>query len=144
METPHSSPSTTTQTLGYAGLIPFIGLSVMSVLFHDLHQPAVLFSLLAYGATIISFLGAVHWGLAMREEPQDRLSVIWGVLPSLLAWISLVFDTTWGLMIQFFTLWLCFFVDFKRYPRFGLSDWLRMRFTLTLIAGICLTVPVLL
>lgn len=143
METQLSKPSMTAHSIGYAGLIPFICLSAVSVFFHGIHQSAILFSLLAYGATIISFLGAVHWGLAMREDQPNRTSIIWGVVPSLLAWVSLIVDTRWGLGIQFTTLWICFFVDFKRYPAFGVSQWLNMRFRLTVIAGICLAAPVL-
>ena len=138
-----SSPSLTARAIGYSGLIPFIGLSAMSVLWHDIHHSAMLFSLLAYGATIISFLGAIHWGLAMREEQPDCIAIIWGVMPSLAAWCSLILDTYWGLAIQFITLWICFFVDYKRYPQFGVSKWLSMRLQLTIIAGICLALPVL-
>ena len=103
-----SSPTLTARAIGYAGLIPFIGLSAMSVLWRDVHHSAVLFSLLAYGATIISFLGAIHWGLA----------------------------------IQVITLWSCFWVDYKRYPKLGVGQWLSMRLQLTVIAGICLALPV--
>lgn len=72
-----SSPTLTARAIGYSGLIPFIGLSAMSVLWRDIHHSTVLFSLLAYGATIISFLGAIHWGLAMQEEEQpDHIAII--------------------------------------------------------------------
>ena len=138
-----SSPTLTARAIGYSGLIPFIGLSAMSVLWRDIHHSAVLFSLLAYGATIISFLGAIHWGLAMREEQPDHIAIIWGVIPSLVAWCSLIVDTYWGLAIQVITLWVCFFVDYKRYPQFGVSEWLSMRLQLTVIAGVCLVLPVL-
>lgn len=142
MQTNLSSPTLTARAIGYSGLIPFIGLSAMSVLWRDIHHSAVLFSLLAYGATIISFLGAIHWGLAMQEEQPDHISIIWGVIPSLVAWCSLIVDTYWGLAIQFITLWICFFIDFKLYPKFGVGQWLSMRLQLTVIAGICLALPV--
>ena len=142
MQTNLSSPTLTARAIGYAGLIPFIGLSAMSVLWRDIHHSAVLFSLLAYGATIISFLGAIHWGLAMREEKPDRNAIIWGVIPSLVAWVSLIVDNHWGLAIQVITLWSCFWVDYKRYPKFGVGQWLSMRLLLTVIAGICLALPV--
>jgi hypothetical protein len=143
MQTNLSSPSLTVRAIGYAGLIPFIGLSALGVLWHDIHHSAILFSLLAYGATIISFLGAIHWGLAMRLEKPDTFSIIWGVIPSLVAWGSLIVDTQWGLAIQFIALWICFFVDFKLYPQFGVSQWLSMRLQLTVMAGICLVLPFL-
>jgi hypothetical protein len=79
----------------------------------------------------------------MREEQADRIAIIWGVIPSLIAWGSLIVDTRWGLACQFITLWICFFVDFKRYPKFGVSQWLSMRLQLTVIAGICMALPVL-
>ena len=138
-----SSPTLTARAVGYSGLIPFIGLSAISVLWHDIHHSAILFSLLAYGATIISFLGAIHWGLAMREEQPDRTAIIWGVIPSLVAWVSLIIDTHLGLAFQLITLWICFLVDYKRYPQFGVSEWLSMRLQLTVIAGVCLVLPVL-
>lgn len=141
MQTNLSSPTLTARTLGYGGLIPFIGLSAMSVLWHDIHHSAILFVLLAYGATIISFLGAIHWGLAMRDVQPDRIAIAWGVTPSLLAWGSLIVDTHWGLAIQFIALWICFFVDFKSYPKFGVGQWLSMRLQLTVISGICLALP---
>ena len=143
MQTTLSSPTLIARAIGYSGLIPFIGLSAMSVLWLGIHQSAILFNLLAYGATIISFLGAIHWGLTMREEQPDRMAMIWGVIPSLVAWVSLIVDTHWGLAIQFIALWICFFVDFKRYPQFGLHEWLSMRLQLTVIAGICLAVQIL-
>lgn len=138
-----SSPTLTARAIGYSGLIPFIGLSAMSVLWRDIHHSAVMLSLLGYGATIISFLGAIHWGLAMREEQPDHIAIIWGVIPSLVAWCSLIVDTYWGLAIQVITMWVCFFVDYKRYPQFGVSEWLSMRLQLTVIAGVCLVLPLL-
>ena len=141
MHTNPSSPSLIAKTIGYAGLIPFICLSALSVLLNGIQQSTNLFSLLAYGATIISFLGAIHWGLAMRDVQPDRIAIAWGVTPSLLAWGSLIVDTHWGLAIQFIALWICFFVDFKSYPKFGVSQWLSMRLQLTVISGICLALP---
>lgn len=78
----------------------------------------------------------------MREEQPDRIAIIWGVIPSLLAWGSLIFDNQWGLAIEFITLWICFLVDYKLYPKFGARQWLSMRLQLTVIAGICLALPV--
>jgi hypothetical protein len=56
--------------LAYSGLVPFIGLAALSFLVSPAQRPTVIFSLLAYGATIVSFLGAIHWGLTMIEPPQ--------------------------------------------------------------------------
>ena len=43
-----------------------------------------------YAATIVSFLGAVHWGTALSGGGRSTaLRFTWGVLPSLMAWGSL-------------------------------------------------------
>ncbi len=51
--------------------------------------------LVAYGAVILSFMGAVHWGLVISSgSGEDRgdatrwLSL--GVIPALLAWVALL------------------------------------------------------
>eukprot|EP00757_Euglenozoa_sp_SAG-D1_P015620 gene15620-4698_t len=43
-----------------------------------------------YGAVILSFVGAPHWGMAM-SQPSANLRwnaarLVWGVIPSLIAW----------------------------------------------------------
>ena len=73
--------------LGLAGLIPFAaGALAVALGWH-----AAAFPLAAYGATILAFLGAVHWGLALAapgDAAAERLA--WGVVPSLWAWVALL------------------------------------------------------
>lgn len=85
--------------LGPAGLIPFAALAAGIAA----GWPDLAFPLAAYGATILAFLGAVHWGLALAATPGDgsatagRLGL--GVLPSLLAWVALLLPTGPGLWL---------------------------------------------
>ena len=51
------------QTLGYGGLIPFVGLAALLWLVDRPLQPWVGAGLAAYAALIVSFLGGVHWGI---------------------------------------------------------------------------------
>ena len=47
--------------------------------------------LVAYGAVILSFMGAIHWGLVMwRNDDQSRNWYVISVLPALVAWIALM------------------------------------------------------
>jgi Protein of unknown function (DUF3429) len=114
--------------LGYSGLVPFVTLAALSFLVSSEHRSAVIFGLLAYGVTIVSFLGAIHWGLTMVENIPNKQQLVWGVLPSLLAWISLMVQVEFGLLLLAAVLLLCLVVDYKIYPNFGLDHWLRMRF----------------
>lgn len=130
------SPSQWAQGLGYGGLIPFIGLA-LAVWLQDLPDRArSLSALQGYGATILSFLGAIHWGLAMREASgQPTGWLVWGVTPSLVAWVALLLNPAIGLWLIAAGLWTCFAVDRLAYPKFGVRAWLPMRLVLTLVAS---------
>jgi hypothetical protein len=82
--------------LGLSGLIPFVALSASLIL--DLTPPfftdgdSVRVALVGYGVVILSFLGGVRWGLAMKEDEEgdgkaNRDFVI-AVIPSLIAWFA--------------------------------------------------------
>jgi len=77
--------------LGIAGLIPFIACTLSLVAVHAIADEIVWRSLQAYGAVILSFLGAVHWGAAIVSGNTLHLgkSLGFGVLPCLLGWAVL-------------------------------------------------------
>jgi hypothetical protein len=85
--------------LGFAGLVPFAGLAVLS-LFGVAWAPG---AIAAYGATILAFLGAVHWGFALRalpgEDDAGPARLVLGVVPALLAWVALLLPTGAGLWL---------------------------------------------
>ena len=131
------SPSQWAQRLGYGGLIPFVGLALAVWLQDPSDRSRSLSALQGYGATILSFLGAIHWGLAMREAPgQPTGWLVWGVTPSLVAWVALLLNPAIGLWLIAAGLWACFMVDRLAYPKFGVRAWLPMRLVLTLVASL--------
>lgn len=125
--------------LGYAGLLPFIALAVAVWFAPAKYRAQAAFALLAYGATIASFLGAIHWGLAMRGmlTPQPG-PFVWGVFPSLVAWLAMLLPRSQGVITLALLLSMCLAVDRRSYPAYGLTQWLGMRLHLTLIGVICL------
>ena len=137
-DTMDQEPPLLARWLGYAGLLPFVGLAAAAWLTQAPVHAHVAMALLAYGAAILSFLGAIHWGLAMRESHSQigGRQLLWGVIPSLGAWVALLLPPGDGLMLVAFGLWACFLVDRRAYPRFGLGAWLPMRLTLTTIASL--------
>lgn len=88
--------------LGHAGWLPFVACSLSILLLDD---PTYRFIaerlLLGYGAVILSFLGGVHWGLAMRA-PNDRVVAMLtiAVLPSLLGWATLILPSEQAVALQ--------------------------------------------
>jgi len=94
-------PFTTAILLSVAGLIPFI-LSAIAILFDPLEAPLAVQVLISYGAVILSFVGAVHWGFALRETAHpgvplppavvgaERQLLTFGVVPALVGWVALI------------------------------------------------------
>ena len=131
---PAPAPSALVAALGYGGLLPF-ALLALAVCWPGGEGRAFYgFVLLAYGATIASFLGAIHWGLAMRSGAPEPMAYLWGVAPSLVAWTALLQPTPWGLLLLAGLLLVCFGVDRRLYARHQLQGWLPMRLRLTLVA----------
>lgn len=132
----NSTPSIWAQCLGYGGLIPFVSLA-LSVWLWPAHQAQIATVLLGYSATIASFLGAIHWGLTMRDpQGQNRALLAWGVIPSLVAWVAMMVPMSSGLLLIALLLWACFAVDRVVYTGAGLRAWLPMRFLLTTVASL--------
>lgn len=96
-------PFSLASLLAAAGLIPFIGLAAI-VLLDPLDSPAAIQVLVCYGAVILSFIGAVHWGFALRESAHpaagvpltsaalgaERQLLLFGIIPALIGWIALL------------------------------------------------------
>ena len=122
--------------MGYAGLIPFVGLALIMQFLPLTNRPPAVAALVAYGAVITTFLGAIHWGLAMRDaQTVQAVPFVWGVIPSLVAWLALLLSPALGLWILAVLLWVCYAVDRSVYPRHQLHGWLSMRLRLTVVAS---------
>lgn len=81
--------------LGAAGVLPFVAGTAALWTVHPAHAPLLLHALLGYGAVILSFMGAVHWGFAMTSagpangsEAARRFSL--SVVPPLVGWAALL------------------------------------------------------
>ena len=121
--------------LGYAGLVPFVLLTALMRLVSTELLPFVSIALGGYAAVIVSFLGGVHWGIGfMKGEAAPRFHFIWGVVPSLLAWLALMMPVYAALPLLGLVLLACYAVDSKTYPPAGLGQWLPMRLRLTVVA----------
>jgi hypothetical protein len=126
--------------LGYGGLIPFVSLAIAGgVLRADEVTPAML----AYGAVILSFVGALHWGFAMsvpdlESGGRSRLFV-WSVVPALLAWVCLLVPARAGCLGLIAGFVLHYGWD-RRLPFLArLPAWyLPLRLRLTVVACLCL------
>lgn len=81
--------------LGLAGLLPFYACLAAAVLGAGGLPPLAVQAQMGYGAVILSFLGGVHWGLAMTDTDAAPAGMSWtrlgwSVLPSLIGWAALL------------------------------------------------------
>jgi hypothetical protein len=127
--------------LGLAGLLPFIAPVALAAL----GKPDYLHYQRHYAACIVTFLGAVYWGLVLRDVHanirRNAALLVWGVTPSLLAWVALNLSMPWQLLLLSVSLVVCFAIDIllvkqERLPR----SYLKLRGVLTAVALTCLMV----
>ena len=98
----------------------------------------------AYGAVILSFLGGVHWGLAVGSERgfdggkvSSRLIV--KVIPSLIGWFSLLIGQTTGLFVLAAAFAAMLLVDLRATQQGEAPPWypkLRIPLSLMVIAAL--------
>ncbi len=104
--------------LGGLGAAPFIGLAAATPFLTGPPRLLVAHALLAYGATILSFLGGAHWGLTIgsetgRDDGRLRARLVLSVVPSLVAWAALLLPGATGLFVLALAISAMLFVDIR-------------------------------
>ncbi|KAI1654140.1 hypothetical protein F4813DRAFT_215236 [Daldinia decipiens] len=95
---------------------------------------------LGYGAIIISFLGAVHWGMEYTEKipnrDRTRFRYGLGVLAPIIAWPTLLMPMDFALTSQFAAFVMLYFADSRATVRAWAPSWYgAYRFVLTAVVG---------
>ena len=133
--------------LGYGGLVPFAVLAIATWAFPG-HAAQLQAALRAYGAVILSFIGALHWAFAMTlpslSQAQRSVAFAWSTVPALLAWPALLLPlhAATGVLLAGFVLhWL---QDRRLAAGQALPRWyLPLRTRLTVVACSCLVLGAL-
>ncbi|KAM0282042.1 hypothetical protein ACHAQH_003248 [Verticillium albo-atrum] len=155
--------------LGLAGTLPYFGTSLATVYLswdlntdwpssstlinhihmnHDSAQYWLSFLepvQLGYGAIIISFLGAVHWGMEYTAKtvssPRTNFRYGMGVLAPVIAWPTLFMPIEAALITQFSAFTALYLADARATTRGWTPPWYtKYRFILTGIVGIAIFV----
>jgi Protein of unknown function (DUF3429) len=124
-------------TLG--GLIPFFGLAAVGA-WMPVHAELAFRALIAYGMVILSFVGAIHWGAVFNKANyQGGWPLVWGVIPSLWAWVTGLYPPHLQPLWLVAGLLLALGVDMVAYRRYGFPVWvLSMRWVATIGASLSL------
>lgn len=136
---PLSGSSTLPRLLGYAGLIPFITFAI-GCWYPLPYVTQPLEILIAYGAIILAFMGAIHWGVEMTSSKPPLSSAYWvSIIVALLAWVSLLLDPKSALMILLISFVLLLLFDYAVSETQHFPNWyIPMRIPLTLVVVACL------
>jgi len=115
--------------LGGLGVIPFLVLSVSFVIMAGAWQATAVMALQYYAAIILSFLGGLHWAMAM--DSRNPWQYVYAVMPSLFAWVCLLLPADSAFFLLSFGFVLAFYVD---RGVFGRGHWFTgLRAVLTLV-----------
>lgn len=134
--------------LSLAGALPFIFgalaqyIPLVPTAYAYLTLPAVLW----YGAVILSFLGGIRWGLALRvvNTAQRTQLMALSVVPSLLGWFALFMPPEYAVTALIFGFAGQGAWDVWTAERSGAPPWFTtLRLTLTLIVVTCLVLIIL-
>lgn len=133
--------------LGLAGLIPFAGSALAFFAAPDSWAGFAEGALIAYGAVILSFLGAVHWGMALRapikEASKGPARLVLGVIPAILGWFALLLPDVFALPLL--ALSILGTAGIEQWARgMGLvpGEYLALRWVLSIAAALCLMAPI--
>lgn len=125
-------------TLGLSGLVPFVGIPGYMILSGGFLE-GLAFSQIAYGACILSFVGAVRWGTALTEQDVVRpnwFNLGYSVVPSLVAWTALMLPNSLAIIVLMGGLAGTAYMDLTM---FGYPAWFKaLRFLLSLVAVLSL------
>ncbi|WP_158228918.1 DUF3429 domain-containing protein [Chitinimonas sp. BJB300] len=92
---------TSARWLGVAGLVPFYACLAIAALDLAHHRMVPLNALVIYGAIILTFTGAIWWGLAVHAPsgtPVHRVYTV-STLAALVGWVALLLPTNRGLAL---------------------------------------------
>jgi hypothetical protein len=131
--------------LGVFGLLPFGGAALSAAFLGEQYGGWAMAALMAYGAVILSFLGGIHWGVAIASDPGNgalprRLMV--SVAPSLIAWAGLLLPLRVGLLVLAAGFAAILYVDIRATRAGEMPSWyprLRQPLSIAVLAALLLS-----
>lgn len=138
---------------GLAGLLPFVGGVVGLWIGPAAFAPWLWKAFIAYGAIILTFVGAIHWGIALGlphgggTDPSNATIAFgygWSVLPALLGWLATLVPAGLALVLLVAGFAAQLFIDARIAAAHRLPAWylaLRLLLTAAVITCLLLALP---
>lgn len=132
--------------LSIVGLIPFLFLTLACWITHPDWLEGFVYAQSAYGIAILSFLGGIHWGVALTSPEltasQTKRALYWGIVPSMIAWCSKI-NFGLGFFVLIFGFIVSYQIDKRLYLSYQMPAWflvLRRYLTIVVVGSLALTV----
>ena len=132
--------------LSFLGLLPFL-FGLIDLLFNKNNLFFVINLPKYYGSIILTFLGAVYWGVILNDSHKNLISekfktliICWSIIPSLWSGLILILSHNITIIILTFCFMVVQFVDefIIKYLKFPIW-YLYLRRSLTIIVMLILT-----
>jgi hypothetical protein len=129
--------------LGIAGLLPFFTHALFAWITSPYEVAGVLRSQAHYAAVILTFLGALHWGVTIAspsiQGSPAGLRMVWSVVPAIFAWVVSLLPVELSLPLLSGALAVALAVDWLLYRDTPVPRWF-MTLRLVLTVGALATV----
>ncbi|MCL4745239.1 MAG: DUF3429 family protein [Burkholderiaceae bacterium] len=129
--------------LGAAGSIPLVALAVLAWMPDAQRAATAVAYQVQYAAILLTFVGALHWGIVLTERMLSpaitALALLWSVLPGLYAWPVALMPAKSALSLLVAGLLVAFVADTALYREYSVPRWfIGLRFVLTVVACLAL------
>lgn len=129
--------------LGLGGLAPFVAHAAVVWVAPAALREWALHSQVLYAAAILTFIGALHWSLALAAPTLSgasrRFGLVWSVVPSLWCWVAAQWPPRTALLLMAAGLVVALLVDLATYRKLPLPAWFTgLRLLLTVVATLAL------
>jgi hypothetical protein len=138
--------------IGAAGVIPFVAFAILAwVPAESVFRQLALQFQITYGALVLAFVGAVHWGLAIAgygtggpSGPVRWKHMLWSVVPSFLGFAAFFLTANLALYELAIGFAIAYFVDAGAARDCSAPEWYpRLRLPLSLVAIVMLVATAL-
>jgi hypothetical protein len=128
--------------LSAAGLLPFIGHALFAWVAPGSEAAGLMRSQAHYAAAILTFVGALHWGMVVAGGEAFAagagVRLVWSVIPALYAWVMTLYPPAVAVPGLFFGLLVALLVDLLLYrSQPGLRWFMQLRLVISLVAVAC-------
>jgi Protein of unknown function (DUF3429) len=113
--------------LGLLGLLPFAGQTLFAWISPIDEAAGVMRSQVLYAAVILSFIGALHWGVVIASadivDARAARRLLWSVVPALFGWLAALYKTQTALAALWPALLVALAVDVLLYRGTSVPRW---------------------